>query len=371
MEDLFEMKEELARGLQGVVRLCTHRNTGHDFACKSFFFDVEPAYPRHRCAAARLALNEVSALAALSTHPNIVSLFAHFEQPSAIHVILELCRGGDLFQHLSQRQTDLKNIAGVHQYANGHTHTQTNHEYSMSQSHNLDQKPEISTCWPLSEFEAAQIFAAALRAVSHCHDHGFMHGDIKLENLLLPREGCCYNDIRLSDFGFAAQFWIANSGRRPVRGMQGTLPYMAPETISSVDDGDANYDEKADIWSLGVLLYLLLCGELPFPGKEAQEVLDAMGILNSSNRWERRIESLIESSLARDMLKRMLHLNPMKRYCANSLLTHPWLQHHGLAGQVPTSRESQQMRECLLQAHLNIRRNMNSNSQQTQHLIQA
>ncbi|MCO5580482.1 hypothetical protein L7F22_034350 [Adiantum nelumboides] len=353
MEELYEIKQELARGNQGVVRLCTHKASGQDFACKSTFLESSSAGrgllttpPCRRGDPSSYARAEAATLSALRAHPNVVFLHALFEEESSFHLILELCRGGDLLTHVSWLQSQKRgDLASTSCLEDGDTpplpppHLPSLDHASTSCRDNGDAESpphpppphSLPSDWLLTESQVAEIFFAALRAVAFCHGRGIMHGDIKMENLLLPCEGCNYTEIKLADFGFASEFWDLSGQRKMVYRGRGTLPYMAPEMLKA-----RPYDEKADIWSLGVLLFFLLCWQYPFQGKTRQEVLNAMDKLQYPN-WEQYVPSPIASPLVKDILKKMLVADPMARHPACFLLSHPWLKEHHLAGPQPTS----------------------------------
>ena len=148
---------------------------------------------------------EIAMLEKLRGHPNILFLHDHFEDEEYVHVVLDLC------------------------------------EFVRGKGR-------------LSEFESAQAMATILRAVLFCHERGVFHRDLKPENILLPRRNSGYGELKLADFGASADL----SKRRSFTEMERTAWYLAPEVLAG------SYDEKADIWSLGVILYVMLCGFLPF-----------------------------------------------------------------------------------------------------------
>ncbi|KAH7286790.1 hypothetical protein KP509_32G022900 [Ceratopteris richardii] len=316
MEEHFEMEEELMQaGKQGVIRLCVDKLSGHVYVCKSVFLEG--------CSdeKARNARSEIATLTIVQLHPNIVALISHFEGTSAIHMIMEHCEGGDLFEHLSLKWR---------QYVQ---------PYQACTRHDGGGQYTALKGWYLSEKDVAQIFMASLKAVAFCHDHGIMHGDIKLENLLLPHHGCSYSDIKLCDFGSAAPFSAAGK-RNSVRRRICTFTYAAPEIIQAARNREEHcVDEKGDIWSLGVLLYLLVFWRLPFAGDTPKELLNSMRDDLADDDWlDNRFERLPHpevSLLARNLLKNMMQLDPLKRPSARSLLMHPWMmRYNGLASNV-------------------------------------
>ena len=99
-----------------------------------------------------------------------------------------------------------------------------------------------------------------------CHERGVFHRDLKPENMFLPRRNIGYGELKLADFGASADL----SKRRSFTEMEGTAWYLAPEVLAG------SYDEKADIWSLGVILYAMLCGFLPFDGDGTIEIFQSI-----------------------------------------------------------------------------------------------
>ena len=207
----------------------------------------------------------------LRGHPNILFLHDHFEDEECVHVVLDLCEGGDLCEFVRGKGR-------------------------------------------LSELESAQAMATILRAVLFCHERGVFDRDLKPENILLPRRNSGYGELKLADFGASADL----SKRRSFTEMEGTAWYLAPEVLAG------SYDEKAEIWSLGVILYAMLCGFLPFDGDGTIEIFQAIkrGKLDlKSEPWP----SISEE--AKDLLTGMLQKNPYRRMRLRDVLLHPWFKH--------------------------------------------
>jgi len=151
-----------------------------------------------------------------------------------------------------------------------------------------------------------------LSAVSYCHSKNVAHRDLKPENLLLDSDSKDPT-LKVIDFGTSQ---ILDSDHK-IYGRIGTPLYVAPEVLSG------SYTEKCDIWSCGVILYVLLSGNQPFQGSSKTEVFDKIihGAYKLTGSCWRSI-----SREAIDLIKNMLIVNPEKRYTAIEALNHPWLQ---------------------------------------------
>ncbi|KAH7294696.1 hypothetical protein KP509_27G013800 [Ceratopteris richardii] len=189
---------------------------------------------------------------------------------------MEICEGGDLCEHLQQKGR-------------------------------------------LSEQEASLALTAIANAVMSCHQKGIMHRDLKPDNILLPYRNCSYMDLKLADFGTAANF----SHSRLFDELEGTPLYLAPEVL------DGSYDEKVDIWSMGVLLHIMLCGFPPFNGESVTNIFQSIRkdkLDLKQDPWPRI------SAEAKDLVRRMLNRNPYRRIKLRELFAHPWMQRFSVTG---------------------------------------
>ncbi|KAJ8485759.1 hypothetical protein OPV22_018244 [Ensete ventricosum] len=272
IESRYDLGEELGRGEFGVTCLCTDKDTGEHFACKSISkkklrtaVDIEDVR------------REVEIMRHLPSHPNIVSLKDTYEDDTAVHLVMELCEGGELFDRIVAR---------------GH----------------------------YTERAAAMVMRTIVEVVQNCHKHGVMHRDLKPENFLFgnKKENA---PLKAIDFGLSVFFKPGECFTEIV----GSPYYMAPEVLKR------NYGPEVDVWSAGVILYILLCGVPPFWAESEQGI--ARAIIRSVVEFKRDPWPKI-SDTAKDLVKRMLDPDPKRRLTAQEVLDHPWLQNANKAPNV-------------------------------------
>ncbi|KAG7010274.1 Calcium-dependent protein kinase 8 [Cucurbita argyrosperma subsp. argyrosperma] len=269
----YDLGRELGRGEFGVTYLCTDTNTGESFACKSISkkklrtaVDIEDVR------------REVQIMKHLPKHPNIVTLKDTYEDDEAVHIVMELCEGGELFDRIVAR---------------GH----------------------------YTERAAAAVMRTIVEIVEACHKHGVMHRDLKPENFLFANKKES-SPLKAIDFGLSITFKRGEQFNEIV----GSPYYMAPEVLKK------NYGPEVDVWSAGVILYILLCGIPPFWAETEQGV--AQAIIRSvidfrRDPWPRVSEN------AKDLVRKMLDPDPKRRLTAQEVLDHPWLQNAKKAPNVP------------------------------------
>lgn len=261
--DEYIMGKELGAGTFSVVREATHRVSGERFAIKCI--------KREQLSAddvAALTL-EVAILKQMQ-HPHIVKLFAVYQESAYYYLVTEFMAGGELFDRIVE-----KNF--------------------------------------YSEREARELVKILLTTIRFCHDADIVHRDLKPENLLLTNKADVA-DIKLADFGFAKQVHVDGEGLATACGTPG---YVAPEILQA-----RPYGKEVDIWSIGVITYILLCGYPPFH-HENQGVLFRkikMGKFEfDSPYWDN------VSAEAKNLISRMLVINPIERWTAAQLLDHTWI----------------------------------------------
>ncbi|KAJ7954714.1 phosphoenolpyruvate carboxylase kinase 1-like [Quillaja saponaria] len=255
--------EEIGRGRFGTVFRCASAESGDFYAVKSIDKRV---ISQGDSLDAQCLFTEPKILTLLYPHPNIINLHSLYEDDTHLHMVLDLCNSPDLHQ----RVVSLRAIP---------------------------------------EREAASVMSQLMQAVAHCHRLGVAHRDIKPDNILFDNQ----NRLKLGDFG-SAEF--SKEGEL-MSGIVGTPYYVAPEVIAGRD-----YDEKVDVWSAGVVLYIMLSGIPPFYGDSATEIFEA--VIRANLRFPTRVFHSVSPS-AKDLLRRMLCKDVSRRFSAEQVLRHQWI----------------------------------------------
>ena len=196
---------------------------------------------------------------------------------------------------------------------------------------------------PYQEAEAAYILDQILNAVRYMHDRGIVHRDLKFENVLFTREHCF--DIKILDFGLSKQFQSKKTGFMYER--VGTIYTMAPEVVAN--DDDVPYTAQADVWSIGVMAYMLLSPDhtKPFFHKDFSTLVDLIqeGRVNfDPPMWDK-------SDTAKDFVQHLLRLNPYERYTVVQALQHPFIQQRDRTEHEELSPQVYKIIECSLQQY--------------------
>ncbi|KAJ0714666.1 putative protein kinase CAMK-CDPK family [Helianthus annuus] len=273
LKEYYNLGPKLGHGQFGTTFICIERTTGKEFACKSIAKrkllteeDVEDVR------------REIEIMHHLSGHANVVSIQGAYEDSVAVHLVMELCAGGELFDRITKK---------------GH----------------------------YSERKAADLVRTIAGVIEACHSLGVMHRDLKPENFLFVDEDED-SPLKTIDFGLSVFFKPGETFSDVV----GSPYYVAPEVLLK------HYGPEADIWSAGVILYILLCGVPPFWGESENEIFEEVlrGKLDfSSDPWP----SISES--AKDLVRKMLTRDPRKRITAHEVLCHPWINEDGVAPDKP------------------------------------
>ena len=207
-------------------------------------------------------------------HPNIIKLYEIFESKRSYYLIMEECKGGEVFDRIIE-------------------HIQKKDMYS--------------------EKDASIILRQMMSAVEYCHNNGIAHRDLKPENLLYLNDGPEDNNpIKVIDFGLSQVI----SPQRKLKTKVGTAYYVSPEILNGA------YSEKCDIWSAGVILYILLSGDPPFNGPSDLAIYKKIAEMKfdfPENKWSRI------SDEAKDLIKHMI-APENKRYSAREVMEHAWMK---------------------------------------------
>ncbi|KAI0515821.1 hypothetical protein KFK09_008489 [Dendrobium nobile] len=258
----YRLGERLGRGQFGTVYKCVSVSTSEDFAVK--IIDKFSG-----CFDRRFVYSEIKiTLLAASKNQRSVQIHQVYEDITAVYLILDLCVGPDLFDRIASHGSFYEN-------------------------------------------EAAAIITELVEAIAECHRRGIAHRDIKPENILFGSNG----RLLLADFGCSALF---EKGERSLKGKVGTAAYAAPEVLAG-----QNYDEKVDVWSAGVVLYLLLGWTLLFNGETVEEIETAVKKGDPVCFPKEFFPEL--SRGAEDLIEQMLGRDPAKRLSAEQVLRHPWI----------------------------------------------
>ncbi|CDW73027.1 protein kinase domain containing protein [Stylonychia lemnae] len=257
----YEVLAVIGKGGYGEVKKVIHRLTGDVRAMKII--------KKESCDEGYLKSlsNEINILRQLD-HPNINKLYEIYQDKHHIYMITEFLGGGELFDILVKKRC-------------------------------------------LGESIAAKIIKQVLQAINYCHSKKIVHRDLKPENLMLEAEDQW--NVKVIDFGLSRYF----SNDKKMCQRLGTPYYIAPEVLKK------KYDEKCDIWSIGVILHVLLCGAPPFQGRTDEQIFEAIQlgyITFASPEWENI------SNEGKIFIKKLLQVNPDARYSARQALDDPWIK---------------------------------------------
>ncbi|VVA93759.1 unnamed protein product [Arabis nemorensis] len=222
---------------------------------------------------------EIQIMQYLSGQPNIVEIKGAYEDRQSVHLVMELCEGGELFDKITKR---------------GH----------------------------YSEKAAAEIIRCVVKVVQICHFMGVIHRDLKPENFLLSGKDEASAMLKATDFGVSV---FIEEGK-VYEDIVGSAYYVAPEVLKR------NYGKAIDIWSAGVILYILLCGIPPFWAETDKGIFEE--ILRGEIDFESKPWPSISES-AKDLVRNMLKSDPKKRFTAAQVLEHPWIREGGEASDKP------------------------------------
>jgi len=270
LEDFYEVETKvIGEGSYGSVQKCMYKDTGQWRAVKTINKKLVKNPEQFK---------EEMTIMKLLDHPNIVRLHETFDDERNVYLVLEICNGGELFDRI---------------VADG----------------------------KFTEKAAAFCVQQMLRAVNYMHLNCIMHRDLKPENWLLAEtEAIEKTSLKLIDFGLSKRFAPGEFALTKA----GTPYYVAPEVLSG------RYNELSDVWSIGVIMYILLSGSPPFAGKDTTEVLEA--VRRAELTFDQKEWKAI-SQEAQNMLKVLLTKDPRARVSADAALKEEWLTKQHTASQ--------------------------------------
>lgn len=264
IRSVYTFEKRLGAGKFGVVnQACLNKDKNKKFAVKSI--KIESIISE-----LKLIENELDILRQVD-HPNIIKYYETYNDDVYLHIVTELCTGGELFERIAHKGK-------------------------------------------FTESEAAKIINKILSAISFLHNLGICHRDIKPENFMFSSSDPDA-EIKIIDFGLSTKFISEKS----MKDIVGTPFYVAPEVLEGV------YTNACDIWSLGVVLYTMLNGKPPFIGTSS-EVLSKVAkgaVFFPEKNWHNT------STEAKDIILKMLERNPEKRWTAKQCLDHRWFTKNG------------------------------------------
>uniref|UniRef100_A0A3Q2NQ15 non-specific serine/threonine protein kinase n=2 Tax=Fundulus heteroclitus TaxID=8078 RepID=A0A3Q2NQ15_FUNHE len=268
VEDFYEIGEELGSGQFAVVKRCKEKSTGTAYAAK--FIKKRQSRVSRRGVKREEIEREVDILQQIQ-HPNIVELHDVYENRTDVVLILELVSGGELFDFLARKES-------------------------------------------LSEEEATQFIKQILDGVQYLHSKGIAHFDLKPENIMLLDRSVPLPRIKVIDFGLAHKIQPGAD----FKNIFGTPEFVAPEIV--------NYEQlglEADMWSIGVITYILLSGASPFLGETKQETLGNISAVDYDFDEEFFSNT---SELAKSFIRQLLEKDTRKRMTIQDALNHPWIK---------------------------------------------
>ncbi|XP_077596112.1 ribosomal protein S6 kinase alpha-4 isoform X1 [Stigmatopora nigra] len=265
--ELFLQGPPLGEGSFSVCRQCTHKQSGLEYAVKIVSRRMEVNTQR-----------EIAALRQCEAHPNIVKLHDVYTDQYHTYLVMELLRGGELLERIKRKKL-------------------------------------------FGEAEASQLLQSLVSAVSFMHEAGVVHRDLKPENVLFTDES---EDsvLKVIDFGFAR---LCPAGSAPLQTPCFTLQYAAPELFES-----AGYDKACDLWSLGVILYTMLSGQVPFQSEQVGMTSSyAAEIMHKIKEGDFSLDGEPWKGVsedAKELVKGLLTVDPERRLKLSDLKENSWLQ---------------------------------------------
>jgi calcium/calmodulin-dependent protein kinase I len=260
----YTIGDVLGTGNYAEVRLGVSRETGEKVAIKVIQLTKETTAD---------ILNEIDILARVDDHPHVIQLKAIYEKKGKMYIVMELVTGGELFDRIIARQH-------------------------------------------FSENDARDVMHVLISTIKHMHTHGIVHRDLKPENILFATPAPD-SPIKIADFGLA-KLYQPNEDGDNLKTLCGTPGYVAPEVLKNRN----GYSPQCDMWSLGVILYILLCGYPPFQHEQQSKLFKQ--ILKADYQFHSPWWDKVSDD-AKDMVSKLLVVDSEKRLAPADALRHPWM----------------------------------------------
>ncbi|CAD8063279.1 unnamed protein product [Paramecium primaurelia] len=261
IKDFYKLDKILGEGSYAIVRKAIRKSDNIEVAVK--IIDKASLESDDH-----LAIQSEVEIMSQIDHPNIVKVLEVFDDKQKLYIVLELMTGGELFDRIVEKEL-------------------------------------------YNEKEAADVIRPVVDAIRYCHSMGVVHRDLKPENILYTTPDPDAT-VKISDFGVAKV--ISDELMLTACGTPG---YVAPEILTGV-----GYDMAVDYWSIGVILYVLLCGYPPFYEESNEKLFEQIksGKIDfSGEQWEKI------SKEAKDLVEKLLKVDPKQRYKADQICKHPWI----------------------------------------------
>eukprot|EP00388_Colpodella_angusta_P042451 GDKK01056343.1.p1 GENE.GDKK01056343.1~~GDKK01056343.1.p1 ORF type:complete len:639 (+),score=161.21 GDKK01056343.1:25-1917(+) len=272
IRDLYVIGSVLGSGAFGEVRDCSLKKpkTDEPHVIRAVKIMENKDNDRGDWSNSAMFRREIAVLSKLD-HAYIIKYFDFFEDEHFLYAVMEKCEGGELFDQICKRRR-------------------------------------------FTEEDAAVLCRQMLSALEYVHDMGVVHRDVKAENFLFKNK-LANSPVKMIDFGMSAR---VVDGQKLTE-VCGSPHYLAPELLRK------SYDSQADMWALGVLIYLMLYGRYPFDGKETKEIVREIIHKKIDSLFEK--QKFIYSAAATDFIRCLLNRDPAARLTAKQALLHPWVAH--------------------------------------------
>jgi len=258
--DVYDIKEELGRGAFSIVKLAVHKKTGEKYAVKII--------DKKNVGTDLVRLETEIQILKKVNHTNIISMKELFDTHEYLFIVTELVTGGELFDKIVEKGS-------------------------------------------YTEKTAATLVTKIVSAIHYLHNLGIVHRDLKPENLLL-KDGASDTEVKLADFGLSKIV-----GPQVMMTACGTPGYVAPEVLSAT-----GYDKEVDLWSIGVITYILLCGFPPFYNEDLPQLFEQ--IMKAEYDFPAEYWGHVSKD-AKNFITKLLVVDPSKRMSSQQALAHPWL----------------------------------------------